>query len=81
MLSLESTHGTDYAVLLSKKHQRSNTVQEEGLTRHHLLLLHKQVQNKSDIEESLHAYINRARISAYENMRWANITTSATKET
>ena len=44
-------------------------MQEEGLTnesRHHLLLLHKQVQNKSDIEESLHAYINKARISAYE---------------
>ena len=41
-------------------------MQEEGLTRHHLLLLHKQVQNKSDIEESLYAYINRARISAYE---------------
>ena len=40
-------------------------MQEEGLTRHHLLLLHKQVQNKSDIEESLHAYINRARISAH----------------
>ena len=33
-----------YAVMLSKKHQRSSTVQEERLTnegRHHFLLLHK----------------------------------------
>ena len=44
-------------------------MQEEGLTnegRHHLLLLHKQVQDKSGIAESLHAQITRARLPACE---------------
>ena len=44
--------------MLSKKHHRSNNVQEEGLTnegRHHL---HKQARQK-DITESLYNYINR----------------------
>ena len=30
---------------------------------HHLLLLHKQTHDKRNIEESLHAYINRARLT------------------
>jgi len=54
-----------HAVMLSKKHQRSSTVQEEGLTnedRHHL---HKQAHEKS-IAESLQAYINRARLTECE---------------
>ena len=41
-----SIHTVD---MVSKKHQRSNTVQEEGLTnegRHHLLLLHKQADER-----------------------------------
>ena len=29
-----------------------------------ILLLHKQVHDKTDISESLHAYINRARLIA-----------------
>ena len=48
-----------YVVMFnSKKHRRSSTVQEEGLTnegRHHLLLLHKQALN-----------ITRARLTACE---------------
>ena len=55
--------------MLSKKHQRSSIVQEEGLTnegRHHLLLSHKQVHDKSGIAESLHAYITRAKLTVYE---------------
>ena len=49
-----------HAVMLSKKHQRSSTVQEEGPTnegRHHfhLLLLHEQAYDKRGIGESLHA--------------------------
>ena len=58
-----------YAVMLSKKHLRSSTVQEEGLTnegRHHLLLLHKQECDKRGIEESLHAQVTRARLTACE---------------
>ena len=54
-----------HAVMLGKKHQRISTVQEEGLTiegRYLLLLL----QNKRGIEESLHAYIKRARLC----VRW-----------
>ena len=54
-----------HAVMSTKKHQRSCTVQEEGLTnedRHHL---HKQAHGKS-IAESLHAYINRARLTECE---------------
>ena len=45
-------------------------MQEEGLineTRYHLLLLHKQVHDGGGgIEESLHACINRARLTACE---------------
>ena len=46
--------------MLSKKHGRSSTVQEEGLKnegRHHLLLLHKQALDKKGIVESLHGYM------------------------
>ena len=42
---------------------------EEGLTnegRHHLLLLRKQAHDKRGIEESLHAQITRARLTACE---------------
>ena len=55
--------------MLSKKHQRNSTVQEEGLTnegRHHLLLLRKQAHDKRGIAESLHAQIIRARLTVYE---------------
>ena len=55
--------------MLSKNHQRSSTVQEEGLTnegRHHWQLLHKQVHDKRGIAESLHAYINTAGLAASE---------------
>ena len=48
----------------NKKHQKSGTVQEEGLTnegRHHLLLLHKQAHH---IVGSLPAYVNRAELTA-----------------
>ena len=47
-------------------------VQEEGLTnegRHHLLLLHKQVHDKSrkkNVAKSLHKYLNRVRLTACE---------------
>ena len=46
--------------MLSKKHWRSSTVQEEGLEnegKHHLLLLHKQAHDKRGIAESLHVVI------------------------
>ena len=49
--------------MLSTKHPRSSTVQEEWLTnegRHHLLLLYKGAHDKRGTAESLHAYINRA---------------------
>ena len=52
--SLKTTVPPIYATV----HQRSSTVQEEGLTNeggHHLLLLHNQAHDKRDIEES---YIN-----------------------
>ena len=42
--------------------------------RHHLLLLHKQVHDKRDIAESLHAYIWRARsikcVRYVSQLRW-----------
>ena len=47
-----------HAVTLSKKPQRSSTVQE-----HHLLLLHKQAHDKLAL---LHAYKNRARLTVCE---------------
>ena len=53
-------------VTLSKKHRKSHTVQEEGLTnegRHDLLLLHKLAHDKRGVEE---AYKNRAGLSAGE---------------
>ena len=34
--------------------------------RHHLLFLHKQVHDKRGIEEPLHAYITRAKLTACE---------------
>ena len=47
--------------MLGKKHQRSCTVQEEGLIkedRHHLLLLYNQVHDKlNGITESLDPYV------------------------
>ena len=46
-----------HAVMLSKKHQRSSTVGEEGLTnegRHQLMLLHKQVDEKRQITACIH---------------------------
>ena len=55
-----------HAVMASKKHQKSGTVQEEGLTNegtHHLLLLHKQAHH---IVGSLPAYINRVGLTACE---------------
>ena len=58
-----------HAVMLSKKHRRSSTTQEEGLTnegRHNLLLLHKQAHDKRGIAESLHAQITRARLTVCE---------------
>ena len=57
---------TVHAVMLSKKPRRSSTVAEEGLTnksRHNLLLLHKQVHDKRGIAKSLHAHMNRARLT------------------
>ena len=62
-------YATVHAVMLSKKHRRSSTVQEKGLTnegRHHLLLLHNQAHNKRGIAESLHVYITRAGLTACE---------------
>ena len=56
-------------VMSSKKHWRSNTVQEEGVInegRHHLLLLRKQAHAKLSDIESQHVYIKRARITACE---------------
>ena len=50
----------------AKKHQKSGTVQEEGLTnegRHHLLLLHKQAHHTVG---SLSAYVNKAGLTACE---------------
>ena len=44
--------------MLSKKPQRSSTLQEEGLTnegKHPFLLLHKQLPGKRRIAQSLHA--------------------------
>ena len=54
------TYAIIHAVMLSMKHLRSSTVQEELTNegRHHLLLLHKQVYVKRGIAESLHTYIN-----------------------
>ena len=53
-----------HAVMLSKKHRRSSTVQEDGVTnegRHHLLfILHEQAHDKRGIAEPLHVYINIA---------------------
>ena len=64
-----------HAALLSKKHRRSSTVQEEGLTnegRHHSLLLHKQVHNKSHCRfHCMHIYVTRARLTGCEvGVRW-----------
>ena len=59
-------------VFMSKKHQRSSTVQGKGLTnegRHNLLLLCKQAMTKKSIAESLQAYVTRARLTAC--VRWA----------
>ena len=45
-------------------------MQEEGLAsdgRHHMLLLHKQEHDKRGIAESLHVYINKARLT---RVRW-----------
>ena len=67
-------YATVPAVTLSKKHQRSSTVQEEALTnhsRHHLLLLHKQAHDKRSIKKSLQAYRNTSRLTACELTRWA----------
>ena len=58
-----------HAVMLGKKHGRSSTLQEEGLTnegKHHLLLLHNQAHDKRGIAELLHAHITRARVTACE---------------
>ena len=52
-----------HAVMLSKKHGRSSTLQVEGLTnegKHHLLLLHNQAHDKRGIAELLHVHITRA---------------------
>ena len=46
-------------------------MQEKRLTnegKHHFLLLYKQARDKKGIEESMHVYINRARLTAWE---WA----------
>ena len=54
--------------MLSEKHRRSSTVQEEGQTnesRHHSLFLHKLAHDKRGITESLHVYITRARLCPY----------------
>ena len=66
-------YATVHAVMLSKKHRSSSTVQEEGLRnegRHHLLLLRKQASkqahDKRGIAESLHAQLTRARLIACE---------------
>ena len=58
-----------HAVMLSKKHHRSSTVQEEGLTnegRHHLLLLCNHAHDKRGTAESRHAQITRAKLTACE---------------
>ena len=60
-----------HAVMLSKKHRRSSTVQEEGL---YVMkadticcnCVSKQAHDKRGIEESLHAQITRARLTACE---------------
>ena len=52
-----------HAILFSKKHQKSCTVQEDGLVTkcsHHSLLLHKQAQDKRGIAKSPNVYTNRA---------------------
>ena len=61
-------YATVHAVMLSKKHQRSSTVQEEGLKnegRQHLLLLHDQAHDKRGIEKPLYVYINRAKLTGH----------------
>ena len=53
--------------MLCKKHQRSSTVQEEGLINEGMqkqLILHKQVHEQKSIAKSLYVYINRARLTA-----------------
>ena len=66
-----SIYASVYDVMLSKKHQRSSTEQEEGLTnegRHHLLLFRKQALDKRGIAESQHVYITRGRLT----VRWVH---------
>jgi len=49
--------------------EKKNTVQEKRLKNEgktHLLLLYKQAHDKKGIEESMHVYINRARLTAWE---------------
>ena len=61
-----------HAIMVCKKHQRSCTVQEEGLIkegRHLLLLLHKQVHNKRGhckITACVRTCKYRARLTACE---------------
>ena len=62
---------TVHAVMLSKKHRRSSTVQGKELTnegRHDLLLLHKHAHDKRGIAKSLHVQITRARLAACDCM-------------
>ena len=48
-----------HAVMLSKNHCRSSTLQKEGLGRDHLLLLHKQVHSLNTSFE-MHVHSNAA---------------------
>ena len=50
--------------MLSKKHQRSSTVQEERVANEGRHNLHKQAHDKKSNAEPLHVYINRARLTA-----------------
>ena len=67
LLSTPPIYAIVHAVMLSKKHWRSYTAQEEGLKnegRHHLLLLLEQKHDKESIAEV--SYVNRAKPSACE---------------
>ena len=59
-----------HVVILSKNHQRSNTVQEEGLTNEgscHLLFLHRQAHDKRHCRIFAYEHMmNRARLIACE---------------
>ena len=49
--------------------EKKSTMQEKRLKnkgKNHLLLLYKQAHDKKGIEETMHVYINRARLATWE---------------